>query len=55
MEDFLFQYENTKDKNGFLQDLHSLLKIANEKNEAEEVKIIQEKINFVLNKQKKTS
>lgn len=55
MEDFLFQYENAKDKNGFLQDLCSLLKIANEKNEAEEVKIIQEKINLILNKKKKTS
>ena len=52
MEDFLFQYENTKDKNGFLQDLYSLLKIASEKNEAEEVKIIQEKINLILNEQK---
>lgn len=52
-EDFLFQYENTKDKNAFLQDLYSLLKIASEKNEAEEVKAIQEKINLILNKQKK--
>ena len=53
VEDFLFQYENTKDKNGFLQDLYCLLKIATEKNETEEVKIIQEKINLILNKQKK--
>lgn len=53
-EDFLFQYENTKDKNGFLQDLYTLLKIACEKNEVEEAKIIQEKINLILNEQEKT-
>lgn len=55
VEDFLFQYDNTKDKNGFLQDLYTLLKIASEKNETEEAKIIQEKINLILNKQKKTT
>ena len=54
-EDFLFQYDNTKDKNGFLQDLYILLKIASEKNEAEEVEIIKEKINLILNKQLKNN
>lgn len=54
-KDFLFQYDNTKDKNGFLQDLYILLKIANEKNEAEEEEIIKEKINLILNKQLKNN
>ena len=52
-EDFLFQYDNTKDKKVFLQDLYSLLKIANEKNNVEEIKNIQDKINLILNRQLK--
>ena len=52
-EDFLFQYDNTKDKNVFLQDLYSLLKLANERNNAEDIKNIQDKINLILNKQLK--
>lgn len=52
-EDFLSQYDNTKDKKVFLQDLYSLLKIANEKNNAEDIKNIQDKINLILNKQLK--
>ena len=52
-EDFLFQYNNTKDKNVFLQDLYSLLKLANERNNAEDIKNIQDKINLILNKQLK--
>lgn len=52
-EDFLFQYDNTKDKKVFLQDLYSLLEIANEKNNVEEIKNIQDKINLILNNQLK--
>ena len=52
-EDFLSQYDNTKDKEVFLQDLYSLLKIANEKNNVEEVKNIQNKINLLLIRQLK--
>ena len=53
IEDFLSQYNNTKDKDVFLQDLYSLLKLANEINNAEEVKNIQNKINLILNTQLK--
>lgn len=52
-EDFLSQYNNTKDKDVFLQDLYSLLKLANERNNAEDIKNIQDKINLILNKQLK--
>ena len=52
-EDFLSQYDNTKDKKVFLQDLYSLLNIANETNNAEDIKNIQDKINLILNKQLK--
>ena len=52
-EDFLSQYDNTKDKKVFLQDLYSLLKIANERNNTEDIENIQDKINLILNKQLK--
>lgn len=52
-EDFLSQYDNTKDNEVFLQDLYSLLKIANEKNNVKEVKNIQNKINLLLIRQLK--
>ena len=52
-EDFLSQYDNTKDKKVFLQDLYSLLKIANERNNTEDTKNIQDKINLILNDQLK--
>ena len=52
-EDFLSQYNNTKDKDVFLQDLYSLLKLAKEGNNVEEVKNIQDKINLILHKQLK--